>query len=93
MDETHFDAIVVGSRFGGSVMAYRLAEGGSRVCLLERGKACYNPLPFPAATVGDPYYLYGSAAKKVRFFDDRELIRTLFTRLPSRGVPGSPYPT
>jgi choline dehydrogenase-like flavoprotein len=24
MDETHFDAIVVGSGFGGSVMAYRL---------------------------------------------------------------------
>ena len=35
MDETHFDAVVVGSGFGGSVMVYRLAEAGLRVCLLE----------------------------------------------------------
>jgi choline dehydrogenase-like flavoprotein len=27
MDEEHFDAIVVGSGFGGSVMSRRLAEG------------------------------------------------------------------
>jgi cholesterol oxidase len=46
MEETHFDAIVVGSRFGGSVMAYRLAEARLRVCLLERGKA-YPPGSFP----------------------------------------------
>ena len=42
----HFDAVVVGSGFGGSVTAYRLAEGGLRVCLLERGKA-YPPGSFP----------------------------------------------
>ena len=36
--DTHFDCLVVGSGFGGSVMAYRLAEAGLRVCLLERGK-------------------------------------------------------
>lgn len=36
MNITHFDAIVVGSGFGGSVMSYRLAEAGLRVCLLER---------------------------------------------------------
>ena len=46
MDATHFDAIVVGSGFGGSVMAYRLAEAGRRVCLLERGRA-YPPGSFP----------------------------------------------
>jgi cholesterol oxidase len=46
MEETHFDAIVVGSGFGGSVMAYRLTEAGLRVCLLERGKA-YPPGTFP----------------------------------------------
>lgn len=43
--DSHFDAVVVGSGFGGSVMAYRLAEAGQRVCLLERGKA-YPPGSF-----------------------------------------------
>jgi cholesterol oxidase len=41
-----FDAVIVGSGFGGSVMAQRLAEGGQRVCVLERGKA-YPPGSFP----------------------------------------------
>jgi cholesterol oxidase len=44
----HFDAIIIGSGFGGSVMAYRLAQAGLRVCLLERGKA-YPPNSFPRA--------------------------------------------
>lgn len=42
----HFDAIVIGSGFGGSVMAYRLADAGKRVCVLERGKS-YPPGTFP----------------------------------------------
>jgi cholesterol oxidase len=41
----HFDAVVIGSGFGGSVMTYRLAEAGLRVCLLERGKR-YPPGSF-----------------------------------------------
>lgn len=46
MQDTHFDAVIIGSGFGGSVMAYRLAEAGLRVCLLERGKG-YPPNSFP----------------------------------------------
>jgi len=46
MSRTHYDAVIVGSGFGGSVMAYRLAEAGLQVCLLERGKA-YPPNSFP----------------------------------------------
>jgi cholesterol oxidase len=42
----HYDAVVVGSGFGGSVTAYRLAEAGRRVLLLERGKP-YPPGSFP----------------------------------------------
>jgi cholesterol oxidase len=45
MTDSHYDAIVVGSGFGGSVTAYRLAEAGKRVCILERGKA-YPPGSF-----------------------------------------------
>ncbi len=45
-DTAHFDAVIVGSGFGGSVIAYRLAEAGLRVCVLERGKA-YPPGEFP----------------------------------------------
>ncbi len=41
-----YDAVIVGSGFGGSVMAYRLAAAGLRVCVMERGKA-YPPGSFP----------------------------------------------
>jgi cholesterol oxidase len=46
MGEEHFDAVVIGSGFGGSVSAFRLSEAGLRVCVLERGKA-YPPGSFP----------------------------------------------
>ncbi len=46
MPEARFDAVIVGSGFGGSVMAFRLAEAGLRVCLLERGQS-YPPNSFP----------------------------------------------
>ena len=46
MNGADFDAIVIGSGFGGSVVTDRLAEAGMRVCLLERGRA-YPPGTFP----------------------------------------------
>ncbi|HZS78681.1 MAG TPA: GMC family oxidoreductase [Ktedonobacteraceae bacterium] len=52
MDEMHVDALIVGSGFGGSVMAYRLAQAGLEVCLLERGK----PYP-PGSFSRSPYQM------------------------------------
>ena len=36
--ELSYDAIVVGSGFGGGIAACRLAEAGKRACVLERGR-------------------------------------------------------
>ncbi len=46
MSTEHYDAVVVGSGFGGSVAAERLARAGKRVLVLERGRA-YPPGSFP----------------------------------------------
>lgn len=43
---THYDAIVVGSGFGGSVSALRLAEKGYRVLVIEKGR-WFKPADFP----------------------------------------------
>jgi len=45
-DRNCFEVVIIGSGFGGSVMAYRLARAGLKVCVLERGKA-YAPGEFP----------------------------------------------
>ena len=43
----HYDVIVVGSGYGASVMASRLARAGRRVCVLERGREI-RPGQYPA---------------------------------------------
>jgi cholesterol oxidase len=48
MTAEHFDTVIVGSGFGGSVMAHRLAEAGQSVCVLERGQE-HRPGSFPRA--------------------------------------------
>ena len=63
----HFDAVVVGSGFGGSVMAYRLAEAGHSVCLLERGKP-FPPNSFPRSPLG----------LKSQFWDPSEGLHGMF---------------
>jgi cholesterol oxidase len=73
----HFDAVVVGSGFGGSVMAYRLAEAGMSVCLLERGRA-YPPGSFPRS----PW----ETARN--FWDPSEGLHGLFDVWSFRGLGG-----
>jgi cholesterol oxidase len=41
-----FDAVIVGSGFGGSICALRLSEAGKRVLVLERGRR-WRPEEFP----------------------------------------------
>ena len=41
-----YDYIIIGSGFGGSVSALRLAEKGYRVLVIEKGRR-YNPEDFP----------------------------------------------
>ncbi|MEJ7826039.1 MAG: GMC family oxidoreductase [Solirubrobacteraceae bacterium] len=63
----HFQTVVVGSGFGGSVSAYRLAEAGESVCLLERGKA-FAPNSFPRSPL----------AMKSQFWDPSEGLHGMF---------------
>ncbi len=47
-----FDAIIIGSGFGGSVTACRLAEAGYRVLVLERGRR-WDATTYPSVTGKD----------------------------------------
>jgi len=49
-----FDAIVVGSGFGGSIVACRLAQKGLKVLVLERGRR-WTPETYPRKP-GDPWF-------------------------------------
>lgn len=53
---SRFDAIVVGSGFGGAIVACRLAEAGARVLVLERGRR-WTPDQFPRKP-GDPWIFH-----------------------------------
>lgn len=73
--KNHYSAVVIGSGFGGSVMAYRLAEAGLEVCLLERGKD-YPPDSFPRS----PYKM------KRNFWDPSAGFYGLFNVWSFRGL-------
>ena len=71
MSET-FDAIVVGSGFGGSITACRLSQKGMKVLLLERGRR-WTPAEYPRKP-GDAWFYDGRRPEKqhgwldLRFF-------------------------
>ena len=69
-----FDYVIIGSGFGGSVSALRLAEKGYRVLVLERGKR-YNAKDFPKTNWNVFKYLWLPAARcfgimGINFFSD-----------------------
>ncbi len=64
----HFDAVVVGSGFGGSVTAARLAEAGWSVCVLERGKA-YPPNSFPRSPLDTKHNFWDPSEGMQGMFD------------------------
>jgi cholesterol oxidase len=64
----HFDAVIVGSGFGGAVTAARLAEAGWRVCVLERGKA-YPPNSFPRSPLDMKHNFWDPAEGRHGMFD------------------------
>lgn len=69
MDAT-YDAIVVGSGFGGGIAACRLAEAGQRVALLERGRR-FAPEDFPATPEQAPSALWHPTLNPHGLFDLR----------------------
>jgi cholesterol oxidase len=65
-----YDAIVVGSGFGGGIAACRLAEAGNRVCVFERG-ARFGPDDFPDDPLDAPGMLWHEQANPKGLFDVR----------------------
>ena len=68
--KSRYDAIVVGSGFGGGVAACRLAEAGKRVCVLERGRR-FGRGDFPDRPEQLPGMLWHAAANPNGLFDVR----------------------
>jgi len=67
MDE-HFDVVVVGSGFGASAAACRLAQAGRSVLVLERGRS-YPPGSFPRSPRGLSSNLWDPSAGLYGMFD------------------------
>src|SRR5438309_11910689 len=85
--ERVYDAIVVGSGFGGGVTACRLAERGWRVCVLERGRR-FGPGDFPDRPEQAPFAFWHPALNPGGMFDLR-LMKDLAV-LTATGVGGLP---
>jgi cholesterol oxidase len=65
-----YDAVIVGSGFGGGITACRLAEAGKRVCVLERGRR-FAPADFPTEPKQAPEMLWHESLNPGGLFDVR----------------------
>jgi cholesterol oxidase len=83
--DASYDAIVVGSGFGGGVTACRLAEAKYRVLVLERGRR-FAPEDFPAAPEQAPFAFWHPTLNPDGMFDLR-LMKDLSV-LTAAGVGG-----
>ena len=66
--DERYDFIIIGSGFGGSVSALRLAEKGYRVCVLEAGRR-WRPEEFPESNWNTRKFLWavGAAVSDTKF--------------------------
>ncbi len=69
MGETmeNVDVLIIGSGFGGSVMACRMAEKGSQVVVLERGRR-WLPEAYPSVSQRD--WFWDHRCRRWRWFPD-----------------------
>jgi cholesterol oxidase len=68
--KTSYDAVVIGSGFGGAITAFRLAQAGQRVAILEQGRR-WSPGDFPRTVgqTGDAFW--AGAAQRLGFLEYR----------------------
>ena len=69
-----YDAIVIGSGFGGAITACRLAERGLKVLVLERGRR-WTPQDYPRKP-NDPWLFDGNDPAKQHGWLDLRFFKT-----------------